>query len=55
MLMFANVSVQYCLLLSSALCVYTYGLRNENEFWNVHGIMNTWVSCKVSEAQRGPC
>ena len=29
-----------------------YHLRNEFDFWNVHGIMNTSVSCKVSEAQR---
>ena len=23
-------------------------LRNEFNFWNVHGVMNTWVSCKVN-------
>ena len=41
MLMFANVSVKCCLLFDSALCVSSNDLRNENEIWNVHGIMNT--------------
>ena len=29
-------------------------LRNEFDFWKDHGIMNTSVSCKVSEAQVKP-
>ena len=29
-----------------------FHLRNEFDFWKVHGIMNTSVSRKVSEARR---